>query len=119
MLSSNYTGKSMLTVVLLTASNIFMTFAWYGHLKFKEVALWKVILASWGIAFFEYCLMVPANRYGYGEFNAAELKSIQEIITLIVFSVFSVFYLKEELRWNYVVGFLLIIAAAYFIFKKW
>ncbi|MDP1678300.1 MAG: DMT family protein [Bacteroidota bacterium] len=109
----------MRTVVLLTASNIFMTFAWYGHLKFKDVALWKVILISWGIAFFEYCLMVPANRYGYGELNAAELKTTQEIITLVVFSVFSVFYLKEELRWNYVVGFLLIIAAAFFIFKKW
>ena len=109
----------MLTIVLLTASNIFMTFAWYGHLKFKDVSLWKVVLASWGIAFFEYCLMVPANRFGYGTFNAAELKSIQEIITLTVFSVFSVVYLKEDLRWNYVVGFLFIIAAAFFIFKKW
>ncbi|HAP34796.1 MAG TPA: hypothetical protein DCQ28_02200 [Bacteroidetes bacterium] len=109
----------MLTVILLTASNIFMTFAWYGHLKFREVAMWKVILASWGIAFFEYCLMVPANRYGYGQFNAAELKTIQEIITLVVFTVFSIIYLKEELRWNYIVGFLLIIAAAFFIFKKW
>jgi len=104
---------------MLTASNIFMTFAWYGHLKFKEVTLWKVILASWGIAFFEYCLMVPANRMGYGEFNAVQLKTIQEIITLVVFSVFSVLYLKEELRWNYVVGFIFIIAAAFFIFKKW
>lgn len=109
----------MTTFLLLIASNVFMTFAWYGHLKFKEVALWKVILASWGIAFFEYILMVPANRYGHGQFNAAELKSIQEIITLVVFSVFSVVYLREELRWNYVVGFLLIIAAAFFIFKKW
>jgi len=109
----------MFTIVLLTASNIFMTFAWYGHLKFKDVSLWKVVLVSWGIAFFEYCLMVPANRFGYGKFNAAELKSIQEIITLTVFSVFSVVYLKEELRWNYVVGFLFIIAAAFFIFKKW
>ncbi len=109
----------MLTVVLLTASNIFMTFAWYGHLKFRDIALWKVILASWGIAFFEYCLMVPANRYGYGQFNAAELKTIQEIITLIVFTLFSIVYLKEELRWNYIVGFFLIIAAAFVIFKKW
>ncbi len=109
----------MTTILLLIASNVFMTFAWYGHLKFKEVALWKVILASWGIAFFEYILMVPANRYGHGQFNAAELKTIQEIITLVVFSVFSVVYLREELRWNYVVGFLLIIAAAFFIFKKW
>jgi uncharacterized protein (DUF486 family) len=109
----------MQTIFLLTASNIFMTFAWYGHLKFKDVALWKVILASWGIAFFEYCLMVPANRYGHGPFNAAELKTIQEVITLIVFSLFSLLYLKEELRWNYLVGFALIIAAAFFIFKKW
>ncbi|MFA6468592.1 MAG: DMT family protein [Bacteroidota bacterium] len=109
----------MRTALLLTASNIFMTFAWYGHLKFKEVTLWKVVLASWGIAFFEYCLMVPANRMGHGEFNAAELKTIQEIITLVVFSVFSVLYLKEELRWNYIVGFIFIIAAAFFIFKKW
>ena len=109
----------MLTIILLTASNVFMTFAWYGHLKFREVALWKVILASWGIAFFEYCLMVPANRYGYGNFNAAQLKTIQEIITLVVFSVFSVFYLKEDIRWNYLVGFAFIILAAFFIFKKW
>lgn len=109
----------MLTFLLLTASNIFMTFAWYGHLKYKEVTLWKVVMASWGIAFFEYCLMVPANRYGHGQFNAAELKTIQEVITLIVFSVFSVLYLKEELRWNYIVGFVLIVAATFFIFKKW
>lgn len=109
----------MLTIILLTASNVFMTFAWYGHLKFKDVSLWKVVLASWGIAFFEYCLMVPANRFGHGQFNAAELKTIQEIITLIVFAVFSVVYLKEELRWNYIVGFMFIIAAAFFIFKKW
>ena len=109
----------MLTIILLSISNIFMTFAWYGHLKFKDVALWKVILISWGIAFLEYCFMVPANRLGYGQFNAAQLKTIQEIITLIVFSLFSVFYLKEELRWNYVVGFLFIVAAAFFIFKKW
>ncbi len=109
----------MLTIVLLTASNVFMTFAWYGHLKFRDVALWKVVLASWGIAFFEYCLMVPANRYGYGNFNAAQLKTIQEIITLVVFSIFSVFYLKEEIRWNYLVGFAFIVLAAFFIFKKW
>ena len=109
----------MSTIILLTASNIFMTFAWYGHLKYREVDLWKVILASWGIAFFEYCLMVPANRLGYGKFSAVELKTIQEIITLVVFSVFSIFYLKEELRWNYIVGFGFIVAAAFFIFKKW
>jgi len=109
----------MVTILLLTASNIFMTFAWYGHLKFTDVPLWKVILMSWGIAFAEYCLMVPANRIGYGQFTAAQLKTIQEIITLIIFSFFSVFYLKEELRWNHIVGFLFIVAAAYFIFKKW
>jgi hypothetical protein len=109
----------MVTILLLTASNIFMTFAWYGHLKFADVPLWKVIIISWGIAFAEYCLMVPANRIGYGQFSAAQLKTIQEIITLVVFCFFSVFYLKEELRWNYAVGFILIAAAAFFIFKKW
>ncbi|MBP6671995.1 MAG: DMT family protein [Bacteroidetes bacterium] len=109
----------MQTIILLTASNIFMTFAWYGHLKFKDVALWKVILISWGIAFFEYCLMVPANRNGYGTFSAVQLKTIQEIITLVVFSFFSIFYLKEEFRWNYLVGFALIVAAVFVIFKKW
>ena len=109
----------MPTIVLLTISNIFMTFAWYGHLKFKDVALWKIILVSWSIAFFEYCFMVPANRLGYGEFNAAQLKTIQEVITLVVFSVFSVVYLKEEFKWNYLVGFCFMIAAVFFIFKKW
>lgn len=109
----------MKTVVLLVISNIFMTFAWYGHLKFKDKALWLVIMASWGIAFFEYIFQVPANRLGHGQFNAAQLKTIQEIVTLLVFSVFSVLYLKEEFRWNYAVGFLLIVAAAFFIFKKW
>ncbi|HEX2982369.1 MAG TPA: DMT family protein [Ignavibacteriales bacterium] len=109
----------MKTIVLLLISNVFMTFAWYGHLKYKDRALWMVILASWGIAFFEYIFQVPANRLGHGQFNAAQLKTIQEIVTLIVFSVFSVLYLKEEFRWNYAVGFLFIVAAAFFIFKKW
>ena len=109
----------MQTVILLTISNIFMTIAWYGHLKYRSASLWLVILISWGIAFFEYCFQVPANRYGYGQFNAAQLKTIQEVITLVVFSVFSVLYLKEEFKWNYAVGFILIIAAAFFIFKKW
>jgi uncharacterized protein (DUF486 family) len=108
----------MRTVALLTISNAFMTFAWYGHLKFKEVALWKVVLVSWGIAFFEYCFMVPANRIGYGMFDAAQLKIIQEVITLVVFAVFSVLYLKEELKWNYAVSFLLIIGAVYFAFRE-
>ena len=111
--------RCALPVLLLVASKVFMTFAWYGHLKFKSAPLWIVIVASWAIAFFEYCLQVPANRMGHGTFSAAELKTIQEIITLIVFSVFSVLYLKEEFKWNYLVGFALIILAAFFIFKKW
>lgn len=109
----------MRTIVLLTVSNIFMTFAWYGHLKYKNAPLLAVILISWCIAFFEYCFQVPANRMGHGTFNAAQLKTIQEVLTLLVFCVFSVFYLKEELRWNYVVGFLFMVAAVFFIFKKW
>jgi uncharacterized protein len=109
----------MATVILLTVSNVFMTFAWYGHLKFRGYPLWVVILVSWGIAFFEYCLMVPANRWGYGQFNATQLKTIQEVITLVIFCGFSVWYLKEPLRWNYIIGFLFIVAAVFFIFKKW
>ena len=109
----------MQTVALLTISNIFMTFAWYGHLKFKDSPLFTVILVSWGIAFFEYCLQVPANRIGHGQFTAAQLKTIQEVITLIVFSIFSVVYLKEALKWNYVVGFALIVVAVFIIFKEW
>ncbi len=107
------------TIGLLLASNIFMTFAWYGHLKFKTTALVTVILISWGIAFFEYCLMVPANRIGHGYYSAAELKTIQEVITLSVFAVFSVYYLKEPLMWNHLVGFAFIAAGAFFIFHKW
>jgi uncharacterized protein len=106
----------MKTVALLFASNIFMTIAWYGHLKFKDKSLWIVILASWGIAFFEYCLQVPANRLGYGQFSAGQLKVIQEAISLTVFSVFSVLYLQEHLRWNYIVAFVLILAAVFFVF---
>ncbi|MDD5137415.1 MAG: DMT family protein [Candidatus Omnitrophota bacterium] len=108
----------MRTILLLLASNIFMTIAWYGHLRYKQAPLFLVILASWLIAFFEYCFQVPANRIGYGAFSAAQLKTIQEVITLVVFSVFSVVYLKEALRWNHAVGFLLIVAAVLFIFKK-
>lgn len=108
-----------MTIGLLLCSNLFMTVAWYGHLKFPARSLWLVVLVSWGIAFFEYCLQVPANRVGYGYFNAAELKTIQEILSLSVFAAFSVFYLGEPLRWNYALGFLLIIAAAFLIFKKW
>ncbi len=109
----------MKTIILLLISNIFMTFAWYGHLKFKEIDLWKVILVSWGIAFFEYIFQVPANRLGHGQFNATELKTIQEVISLSVFVAFSVLYLKEELKWNYILGFVLIVAAVFVIFKKW
>src|SRR5216110_1387124 len=101
----------MLTIALLTISNIFMTFAWYGHLKHRSAPLWTAILVSWGIAFFEYCFQVPANRWGYGEFTAAQLKTIQEIITLAVFAVFSTLYLKEQLRWNHAVGFGFIVLA--------
>lgn len=109
----------MRTILLLTISNIFMTFAWYGHLKFRSVALWKVVLISWGIAFFEYCFQVPANRIGSYEFKAAQLKTIQEVITLSVFSVFSITYLGEPMKWNYLVGFGFIVVAAFFIFHKW
>jgi uncharacterized protein (DUF486 family) len=107
------------TILLLTASNIFMTFAWYGHLKFQELPLWKVILISWGIAFFEYCLMVPANRLGYGEgMTGFQLKLTQEVITLLVFSGFALLYLKEPFHWRYLVSFALLLAAVYVMFKK-
>jgi uncharacterized protein (DUF486 family) len=96
-----------------------MTFAWYGHLKFKESPLWIVIPVSWGIAFFEYCLQVPANRIGSTYYSPAQLKVIQEVITLIVFSVFSVVYLNEKFKWNYLVGFAFILLAVFFVFKKW
>ncbi len=106
-------------ILLLTVSNVFMTFAWYGHLKFKGAPLWTVILISWGIAFVEYCFAVPANRFGHGTYSAAELKTLQEIITLTVFIAFSWFYLGEGLRWNHLVGFGLIALAAFFVFHKW
>lgn len=96
-----------------------MTFAWYGHLKYKDAPLLRVILISWFIALFEYCFQVPANRIGHYQFSAAELKTMQEVITLLVFAVFSVLYLGEPLKWNYVVGFLCIIAAVFFVFHKW
>ncbi len=111
--------RSFTPILLLTISNVFMTFAWYGHLKFRNSALWIVILISWGIALFEYCFQVPANRIGHQYFEAAQLKTIQEVITLVVFALFSIFYLKESLKWNYVVGFLLILLAVFFVFKKW
>lgn len=109
----------MKTILLLTISNIFMTFAWYGHLKYRDVSLYKVIVISWMIAFFEYCFQVPANRIGSYEFSAAQLKTIQEVITLTVFAVFSVLYLKQPLRWNHIAGFAMIVGAVGVIFKQW
>jgi uncharacterized protein (DUF486 family) len=114
-LSSPY----LLPIGLLICSNLFMTIAWYGHLRFKEVPLVGVILASWGIAFIEYCFAVPANRYGNAVYSAAQLKTMQEVITLLVFAGFSLVYLKEPLGWNHLVGFALICAGAFFIFEKW
>ena len=104
-------------IVLLLASNVFMTFAWYGHLKFPDKALWLVVVVSWGIAFIEYCLAVPANRIGHAAYSAAELKTMQEVITLLVFAGFSVFYLKESLTWNHAIGFGFIALGAFFVFK--
>jgi uncharacterized protein len=108
----------MKTLVLLTISNVFMTFAWYGHLKFRESPLWIAILVSWGIAFVEYCFQVPANRIGSYQFSTAQLKTIQEVITLVVFAIFSMTYLQEQFRWNYVVAFAFIIGAVFFMFYE-
>ena len=105
------------TVLLLIISNVFMTFAWYGHLKYKASPLYLAILVSWFIASVEYCFQVPANRIGHGYFSTAQLKTLQEIITLTVFVFFSVFYMKEAIRWNHLVGFGFMILAAFFIFK--
>ena len=112
-------SPSVLPVLMLFASNIFMTFAWYGHLKFKETWLPLAIMVSWGIAFFEYWLAVPANRWGSAVYTPAQLKTMQEVITLIVFAGFSVLYLKEPLGWNHALGFALIALGAFFIFHKW
>lgn len=109
----------MKPVILLTLSNIFMTIAWYGHLKYKDAPLFKVIVIAWLIAFVEYCFQVPANRIGHETYTAAQLKVMQEVISLVVFAVFSVFVLKEEFKWNYAVAFLLIMAAVVVMFKKW
>ncbi|MFN3854308.1 MAG: DMT family protein [Phreatobacter sp.] len=111
------TSPFVLPVLLLVASNVFMTLAWYGHLKFKSVPLVLVVLASWGIAFVEYCLAVPANRIGHEVYSAAQLKTIQEVITLVVFAGFSVVVLKEQLSWNHAIGFALIAAGAFFVFQ--
>ncbi len=111
-------GPAVLPVILLAISNVFMTMAWYGHLKFKDQPLLWVIVISWGIAFIEYCFAVPANRIGHQVYSAAELKTIQEIITLIVFAAFSVLYLGEAIRWNHLAGFACLVAAAFFVFQK-
>jgi uncharacterized protein len=108
----------MRTIILLTVSNIFMTFAWYGHLKFRESPLWIAVLVSWMIAFVEYCFQVPANRIGSYQFSTAQLKTIQEVITLVVFAFFSITYLREQFRWNYLVAFAFIIAAVFFMFYE-
>jgi uncharacterized protein (DUF486 family) len=108
------------TIVLLVLSNVFMTFAWYGHLRYTNRALWLVIMVSWGIAFFEYCLQVPANRIGYQSgLSGAQLKTLQEVITLAVFVVFASVYLREPVRWNVIAGFALIAAGAILIFAPW
>ena len=108
----------VMTIGLLVASNVFMTFAWYGHLKFKAAPIVIVILVSWGIALFEYALQVPANRVGHGYFSAAQLKTIQEVITLTVFAVFSILYLNEPVRWNHLVGCGFIALGAWFVFAQ-
>lgn len=105
------------TVVLLALSNVFMTFAWYGHLRFTDRPLWLVVVASWGIAFVEYCFAVPANRIGHAAYSTAQLKTMQEVITLLVFAAFSVLYLREPLTWNHAVGFAFIALGAFFVFE--
>ncbi len=110
-------GASIMPILMLVVSNIFMTFAWYGHLKFENKPLWILILVSWGIAFFEYCLAVPANRIGHAVYSTAELKTMQEVITLLVFAVFSVTFLGEKLTLNHAAGFAFIALGAFFIFK--
>jgi len=109
----------MKTIILLIISNIFMTLAWYGHLNYKSAPLYKVILISWGIALLEYCFQVPANRIGSYQYSTVQLKTIQEVITLVVFSIFSLVYLKETLKWNHIAGFAMIIGAVFFIFNDW
>jgi len=111
------TTANILPILMLFASNVFMTFAWYGHLKYQSSPLWLAVIASWGIAFFEYCLAVPANRFGSAVYSTAELKTMQEVITLAVFAGFSVLYLGEKLTINHAVGFALICAGAFFVFK--
>jgi len=107
------------TIGLLLLSNVFMTIAWYGHLRHQNVALWKAVFVSWGIAFFEYCLMVPANRIGFGSgVSGFQLKMVQEVITLVVFTAFATLYLKEPFHWRYLLSFGCLLGAVYFMFKK-
>jgi hypothetical protein len=113
------TWPAVAPIALLVLSNVFMTFAWYGQLKFPAAPLWAVVLISWGIAFFEYCLAVPANRIGYTVYTAAQLKTMQEVITLAVFAVFSMAYLGEPLKWNHLVAFAFLACAAFFAFHEW
>ncbi|KPF99337.1 DMT family protein [Rhodopseudomonas palustris] len=115
----SFIPPNLLPILMLLGSNIFMTFAWYGHLKHKSASLPLVIMVSWGIAFFEYWLAVPANRWGSEVYSPAQLKTMQEVITLVVFAGFSVLYLKEPLGWNHALGFAFIALGAYFIFHKW
>ena len=114
---SSLTSAYVLPIILLLASNVFMTFAWYGHLNYTSKPLWMAVMVSWGIAFFEYWLAVPANRIGYQVYSAAELKTIQEVITFAVFAVFSVFFLKQAITFNHLIGFALIAAGAFFVFR--
>jgi uncharacterized protein (DUF486 family) len=115
----SFSSPYLLPIGLLVCSNLFMTTAWYWHLRFKEVPLILVILTSWGIAFVEYCFAVPANRYGSAVYSPAQLKTMQEVITLLVFAGFSIVYLREPFAWNYMIGFALVAAGAFFIFHKW
>jgi uncharacterized protein len=112
-----FSSAYLAPILLLIASNVFMTLAWYGHLRFKETPLITVIFVAWGIAFIEYCMAVPANRLGSAVYTTAQLKTMQEVITLVVFAVFSVLYLKEPITWNYAIGFALIAAGAFFVFR--
>ena len=111
------TSSYVLPILMLLASNVFMTLAWYGHLKFKETPLLWVIFVAWGIAFVEYCLAVPANRWGSAVYSTAQLKTMQEVITLVVFAGFSVLYLKEAITWNHAIGFAFIAVGAFFVFR--